>query len=70
MEKNMKLSESVKPISYFKAHASEIIREIVNTRQPLEKTRVILLKITFMACPGLFTIRSWRYHIIFTREFR
>ncbi len=25
----MKLSESVKPISYFKSHASEVIREVV-----------------------------------------
>lgn len=35
----MKLSESVKPISYFKVHASEIIREIVNTRQPMVITQ-------------------------------
>ena len=25
----MKLSETVKPVSYFKAHASEVIREVV-----------------------------------------
>ena len=31
----MKLSESVKPISYFKAHASEIIRQIANHQQPI-----------------------------------
>lgn len=35
MEDKMKLSESVKPISYFKAHASEIIRQIANSRQPM-----------------------------------
>ncbi len=31
----MKLSESVKPISYFKAHASEIVRQIGIKRQPM-----------------------------------
>ena len=31
----MKLSTSVKPISYLKAHASELIRNITNTRQAL-----------------------------------
>ena len=31
----MKLSTAVKPISYLKAHASELIREITNTRQTL-----------------------------------
>lgn len=31
----MKLSESIKPISYFKAHASEIIREISHGQQPM-----------------------------------
>ncbi|MCF8076755.1 MAG: type II toxin-antitoxin system Phd/YefM family antitoxin [Desulfotignum sp.] len=35
----MKLSESVKPISYFKAHASEIIRQIANSRQPMVITQ-------------------------------
>ncbi len=39
MENNMKLSESVKPISYFKAHASEIVRQIVNSRQPMVITQ-------------------------------
>jgi len=33
----MKVSEAVKPISYLKAHASEIIRDIVDT----DKTLVI-----------------------------
>ncbi len=28
MEKKMKLSEAIKPLSYFKAHASELIRDI------------------------------------------
>jgi prevent-host-death family protein len=31
----MKLSTAVKPISYLKAHASELIREITSTRQAL-----------------------------------
>ena len=31
----MKLSTAVKPISYLKAHASELIREITTTRQAL-----------------------------------
>ena len=31
----MKLSTAVKPISYLKAHASELIRDINNTRQTL-----------------------------------
>jgi prevent-host-death family protein len=31
----MKLSTAVKPISYLKAHASELIRGIANTRQTL-----------------------------------
>lgn len=31
----MKLSESVKPISYLKAHASELIRDISDNKQPL-----------------------------------
>jgi prevent-host-death family protein len=31
----MKLSTSVKPISYLKAHASEVIRTIVETREPM-----------------------------------
>lgn len=35
----MKLSESVKPISYFKAHASEIIRQIAERRQPMVITQ-------------------------------
>ena len=35
----MKLSESVKPISYFKAHASEIIRKIANCGQPMVITQ-------------------------------
>ncbi|MCM2285931.1 MAG: type II toxin-antitoxin system Phd/YefM family antitoxin [Desulfobacula sp.] len=35
----MKLSESVKPISYFKAHASEIVRQIVHSRQPMVITQ-------------------------------
>jgi prevent-host-death family protein len=39
MENNMKLSESIKPISYFKAHASEIVRQIVNSRQPMVITQ-------------------------------
>jgi len=35
----MKLSESVKPISYFKSHASEIVREIANRQQPMVITQ-------------------------------
>ncbi|MBI4811651.1 MAG: type II toxin-antitoxin system Phd/YefM family antitoxin [Ignavibacteriales bacterium] len=35
----MKLSTSVKPISYLKAHASELIRDITNTRQALVVTQ-------------------------------
>jgi prevent-host-death family protein len=31
----MKLSERVKPISYLKAHASEVIREVVENQQTL-----------------------------------
>ena len=34
----MKLSTAVKPISYLKAHASELIREIATTRQALVVT--------------------------------
>ena len=35
----MKLSESVKPISYFKAHASEIVRQIAKRQQPMVITQ-------------------------------
>ena len=35
----MKLSTAVKPISYLKAHASELIRDITNTRQALVVTQ-------------------------------
>jgi prevent-host-death family protein len=31
----MKLSEAVKPISHFKAHASEVVRGIVATQRPV-----------------------------------
>ena len=31
----MKFSESVRPISYLKAHAAEVIRNVTNTGQPL-----------------------------------
>ena len=31
----MKLSEAVKPISHFKAHASEVVRDIVATQRPV-----------------------------------
>ncbi|MGV2114204.1 type II toxin-antitoxin system Phd/YefM family antitoxin [Agrobacterium salinitolerans] len=31
----MKLSEQVKPISYLKAHAPEIIRQLADNRQPV-----------------------------------
>ena len=34
----MKLSTAVKPISYLKAHASELIRDISNNRQTLVVT--------------------------------
>jgi prevent-host-death family protein len=34
----MKLSTAVRPISYLKAHASELIRDITNTRQTLVVT--------------------------------
>jgi len=35
----MKTSEDVKPISYLKAHASEIIRDIINTNKTLVITQ-------------------------------
>ena len=35
----MKLSTAVKPISYLKAHASELIRDITSTRQTLVVTQ-------------------------------
>ena len=35
----MKLSESVKPISYLKAHASEILREVTNTKKTMVITQ-------------------------------
>lgn len=35
----MKLSEDVKPISYFKAHASEVIRDIVEARKTVVITQ-------------------------------
>jgi prevent-host-death family protein len=31
----MKLSESVKPISYFKSHASEVVREIIENHSSI-----------------------------------
>jgi prevent-host-death family protein len=31
----MKLSEAVKPISHFKSHASEVVREIIATHKPV-----------------------------------
>lgn len=31
----MRLSEAVKPISHFKSHASEVVREITTTRKPV-----------------------------------
>jgi prevent-host-death family protein len=34
----MRLSTAVKPISYLKAHASELIRDITNTRRALVVT--------------------------------
>lgn len=37
-ESSMKLSTAVKPISYLKAHASELIRNITLTRQTLVVT--------------------------------
>lgn len=47
----MKLSEQVKPISYIKAHASEIIRNIAGSRSPVVITlngeaRAVLQDIT------------------------
>jgi len=38
-EKNMKLHESIKPISYLKAHASELIRDISVNRRTLVITQ-------------------------------
>lgn len=35
----MKASEAVKPISYLKAHASEIIRDIIDTNKTLVITQ-------------------------------
>jgi prevent-host-death family protein len=31
----VKLSEAVKPISHFKSHASEVVREIIATHKPV-----------------------------------
>lgn len=31
------MSEAVKPISHFKSHASEVVREIVETRKPVDQ---------------------------------
>lgn len=31
----MRLSEAVKPISHFKSHASEVVREIISTHKPV-----------------------------------
>ncbi|HSW62154.1 MAG TPA: type II toxin-antitoxin system Phd/YefM family antitoxin [Dissulfurispiraceae bacterium] len=31
----MKLSEAIKPISYIKAHASEVVREVNESRSPV-----------------------------------
>lgn len=33
--KTVKLSEAVKPISYFKTHASEVIRDVNESRSPV-----------------------------------
>lgn len=46
----MKYSEAIKPISYLKTHASELIREVSETRQPMIIThngeaRVVLQEI-------------------------
>ena len=38
-EVQMKLSESVKPVSYFKAHASELIRDVVANRRTVVITQ-------------------------------
>lgn len=35
----MRLSDRVKPISYFKAHASEILDNLAETREPMAITR-------------------------------
>jgi prevent-host-death family protein len=35
----VKLSESVKPVSYFKAHASEVIRDVVANRKTVVITQ-------------------------------
>ena len=35
----MKLSESVKPISYLKAHASEILRDVTNNKKTMVITQ-------------------------------
>ena len=35
----MKLSESVKPVSYFKAHASEVIRDVVANQKTVVITQ-------------------------------
>lgn len=31
----MKISEAVKPISYFKSHVSEVVRDVLETHQPV-----------------------------------
>lgn len=36
----MKLSQSVKPISYFKSHASEIVRDIANNGKTMVVTHL------------------------------
>lgn len=35
----MKLSEAVKPISYVKSHAAEVIRDVAETHQPVVITQ-------------------------------
>jgi prevent-host-death family protein len=35
MEGNMKLSTQIRPISYLKAHAAEIVRKLAEQREPL-----------------------------------
>ena len=35
----MKLSQQIKPISYLKAHAAEIVRKLVEKREPLVITQ-------------------------------
>jgi len=46
----MKPSESIKPISYLKAHASEVIRDVVNNQKTLVITTMAKQKLSSRMC--------------------